>query len=195
MRKLFRCLVLSASLLGLGLAVVSESAAQVPFRKRPFAQKNLQKPTDTTPSPDADPLTAPLLSRDLVIKLRFTTQQKPMVDKLQAEYASKLKDIRDQAMKDAKENGNTLDVGKAGKGAKGAQKGGKGAGKTAGKSSGNTRGLSDAADLRNEYEGKVEELLTDAQKKIWEDIKVKQGEAALAGAKNSSGDTKPAKKK
>jgi hypothetical protein len=179
---------LGAGILGLGLAVVAESSAQ--FKKRP------QPPTTaaTTDSPADDPLNAPLLSRDLVIKLRITTKQRPDIDKLQKEYAVKLKEIRDKAAEDQKTNGDPLPAAKGGKGAKGA---GKGAGKgmRMAKGGGNTRGLTEAADLRNEYEDKVEELLTDAQKKIWEDIKVKQGEAALAAIKNASSDDNPKKKK
>ena len=120
MRNIIRCMVLCGSILGLGLAAVGESAAQ--FKKRPLMPQQSKTGTDT-PTPDSDPLNAPLLAKDLVIKLRFTTQQRPEVDKLQKEFAAKLKEIRDKAAEDQKKEGDPLPAAKGGKGNKGAGKG------------------------------------------------------------------------
>ena len=130
--------------------------------------KNKTKKKATAPLVDASSpslLTDPLVPADLLTKLKLSATQKPEADKLLKEFATKLKDIAAKAQTDsAGDSKTTKDKGK------GKNKGGAGATSPA---------ISAAVDLRDEYEQKFEDLLTEPQKKILEDYRVKQGEAAL----------------
>jgi len=162
--KFSRCLVMGLAILGMVALDGSEAAGQV---KKP------NTPASTADS-DGGIFTAPLVARDVLLKLKLTSEQKPQCDKLQKEFADKLKDIADKAKVDAADQANAPAFkGKGGKGKGMAGKGGKG--------SGDAPGVTDALSLRSDYEDKVYDLLNDAQQKIWLDIKTKKGESLLTG--------------
>src|SRR5262249_1288703 len=104
-------------------------------------------------------LTDPLIPAELLTKLKLSGTRKTDADKLFKEFAAKLKDIAAKAP--------AADASKQPKGK------GKGGATTT------SPVISAAVELRDEYEQKFEELLTDPQKKILEEYRVKQGEAAL----------------
>lgn len=111
-------------------------------------------------------LTDPLEPADLVAKLKPAGAQKLEMDKLFKEFDGKLKDIAGKA---------TAQPAAGAAKSKFKGKGGKGA--TANPS------VSAAIELRQTYEEKFEAMLTEPQKKVLEDFRVKQGEALLSGAK------------
>jgi hypothetical protein len=166
--KYLYCLVL-----GLAIAVLAmDQVGGAPPNKNP------------TPAASTDDgiFTAPLVARDLLLKLKLTAEQKPAVDKLQKEYADKLKDIAAKAKVDAADQSSTPPA--KGKG-KGMTKGGKGGG--------DAPGVSEAISLRNDCEDKVFDILSEPQQNIWLDVKAKKGESLLTGGAGSSSKT-PTKK-
>lgn len=110
-------------------------------------------------------LTEPLLAADVVSKLKLTAEQKTQVDKLQREFAGKLKEIADKLKNTPAQAAPAPAKGK--KGAKPA--------------SASNELLQEAIKLREEYEEKVNDILTDAQKTALEEIKAKKAEALLNG--------------
>jgi hypothetical protein len=127
--------------------------------------KTKKKGTPLVDASSSSVLTDPLVPADLLAKLKLSATQKPEADKLLREFAAKLKDIA------AKAQADSVGDSKAAKD--------KGKGKNKGGSTATSPAISAAVDLRDEYEQKFEDLLTEPQKKILEDYRVKQGEAAL----------------
>ena len=169
--------------LGLGLVILAAfgDAEAAPKKKRPLANRGKQTNQAATNDPASDPLTAPLITSSIMSRLRITVSQRPKVSALIREFNTKLKAEADKVQKARAEAAATpapkaiKTKGKKGKkGMKGGRKGMK---------KGNDGSdLQDALALREEYEGKFMDLLTDPQKKTWEDIKIKQGEALLTGS-------------
>src|SRR5947207_1714958 len=96
-------------------------------------------------------LTAPLLAPEVASKLKLTAEQRPQVDKLQREFSAKQKEIADKVRALGTQPAAPA---KGAKGAKGT------------KSSPASDLLQDAAKLREDYEEKLNEVLTDAQKEM-----------------------------
>lgn len=149
--------LLKLTILGLLLAsmLVFDASAQT------AKNKTKKKGTPLVDAASSSVLTDPLIPADLLTKLKLSATQKTDADKLFKEFATKLKDIAAKAPPDS------------GKSAKPDKGKGKGGATTA------SPAISDAVELRDEYEQKFEELLTDPQKKVLEEYRVKQGEAAL----------------
>lgn len=166
--------------LGLGLVVLAslENAEGAPKRKRAVANANKQATNDS----DSELLTAPLIAPSILSKLRITPSQRPQVGMIFKEFDAKLKEeaakvrkFRAEAAANPPPKGKKIKGGKGQKGMKGRKKGPK--------NGNNGSELQEILNLREEYEEKFVNVLTDSQKKTWEDIKVKQGEALLSGGK------------
>jgi len=108
-------------------------------------------------------LTAPLFSAEEVTAMKLTAEQKPQVTKLTSEFTTKLKEVLDKAKADPEPAP------------------GKGKGKAKGPARPMTPGLKEVTELREEYEGKVKELLTEAQKESLDALRAKKAEALLNG--------------
>ncbi len=152
------------------------------------AAKKPQKTPGPNPNLSADSkgtdtdryFTAPLIDPVILPKLKLTAQQRPQVDKLSREFATKLKEFADKA----KAAGNAPAPAKEDK--KDKKKGKKGT-----KSSPMNEALTEAAKLREEYEEKLNDILTDAQKDILIAEKAKMAEALF---KKNDSKTPPTKK-
>jgi hypothetical protein len=151
--------------LALGLFIASswnDASAQV--------QKGKGTPK-TDPAATNDLLTAPLFPADTVAKLKFTADQKKDYDAIVKDFTDELKKI---AASPSTGGGSNTPPPK-GKGTKGAGKGGASPDTPAAK----------AITLRAEYEDKVEKMLTDAQKKTLEDIRLAKVGNPLVGGGTS----------
>ncbi len=167
-----KCLLYLVLGLGIGLVAMDVGGAPPPNKKN-------ATPADS--SDDGGIFSSPLIARDLLLKLKLTAEQKPDIDKIQKEFADKLKDIAAKAKVDAADKSSAP-----------AFKG-KGKGKGMAKGSGDAPGVTDAISLRNDCEDKVFDLLTEAQQNIWLDVKAKKGESLLTGG--GSGTTTNSKPK
>lgn len=151
--------LLKLSLLGLFALVLVAPDAAGQFGKN----KNLKGKGMAS---SATLLTDPLEPADLVAKLKATGTQKADLDKLFKEFDGKLKEIASKA------------------GAEPAGGAAKAKFKTKGKGPASASpSVAAAVELRQTYGEKFEALLTEPQKKIVEEFRVKQGEALLSGAK------------
>jgi hypothetical protein len=171
---------LSFAVVVLGLLVCFPS--NVEAAKKP-AKKPAPKVDLSADSKNADSsqfLTEPLIASDTVAKLKLTAEQKPQVDKLQREFAAKLKEIADKLKNTPAQAGDA----KPAKGKKG----------TKAANPANDL-LQEAVKLREDYEEKLNDLLTDSQKTILEEIRAKKAEALLnAGGTKTTPTKTPAKK-
>lgn len=189
--KVLRCLVMGLAILGFVALDHADAAIKIPnfLKKKKTAPPTAAKPGTSNPSSataadsadDGGIFTAPLVSRDVITKLKLTSEQKPDVDKLQKEFADKLKDIAAKAKQEAADKTSTPPAK------------GKGKGKGPAGKSGDAPGVSDAISLRSDYEDKVYDLLNETQQKIWLDLKTKKGEGLLTGGTNGTAKTPPKK--
>jgi hypothetical protein len=166
-----KCLLYLVLGLGIGLVALDVGGAPPTNKKNPTPDS-----TD-----DGGIFTASLIAKDLLLKLKLTAEQKPEVDKIQKEFADKLKDIAAKAKVDAADKSSAPAFKGKGKG-KGMTKGG-----------GDAPGVSDAISLRNDCEDKVFDLLTEAQQNIWLEVKAKKGESLLTGGNSNTTNSKPKK--
>jgi hypothetical protein len=141
-------------LLAAGLG--SEAAGQV--------DKAKAKDKGKTAAATAAVLTDPLLPTDLVAKLKLTAAQQTEVAKLFKEFDAKLKEIASKAQAEPAPVPKVKTKDKTG-------------------STALSPAISAAFELRGNYDAKFEAFLTDAQKKVLEDYRVKLGEAALTPGK------------
>jgi len=155
------------SLLGLVALALIATEAPGQFGKRKDFKKN-KDGKGKAPAAASSLLTDPLEPADLVARLKLAGPQKLEMDKLFREFDGKLKEI---ASKAGAETGGDAKArfkgGKAGKGGAAAA----------------SPSASAAIELRQAYGEKFEAMLTEPQKKVVEDYRVKQGEALLSGAK------------
>jgi hypothetical protein len=149
-----------ALVLALGVALTwNDVSAQV--------QKGKAMPkTDSATTNDL--LTAPLFPADTIAKLKFTADQKKDYDAIVKDFNDELKKLQSAPAT----AGTTTPPPPKGKGTKGAGKGGNGSPDTP---------AAKAITLRAEYEGKVEKLLTEAQMKTLEDIRLAKAGNPLVG--------------
>jgi len=151
--RLFR--LAAFGLMATVLAVLGNADAQV-FQKGQFDK--FKGKTPTTSSPDL--LTAPLYPADVIAKLKLNAEQKPQVDKLLAEFNTKLKEIA--AKVPAANPGTPADK----------FKGFKGKGGNVGQASPQFAAV---LNLQSEYEKKVAEILTIDQRKLLDELTAKAG--------------------
>lgn len=157
--RMYRLMIVGCLLL-VGLAI--DAAAQGEAAKAKAKDKGKMQAAPTTI------LTDPLEPADLVAKLKLAPAQKSAVDKLFKEYDGKLKDLVTKAPAGTAAPAPSKFAKFKGKG---------GAVATA------SPAIAAAIELRGEYEDKFEELLTDPQKKVLEEARLKMGEALLLGGK------------
>ncbi len=161
--------LLRSTLLIVGLLAFGVEADAAKPAKKNKATAKIEQIAGGAMADSSDFFTAPLIPADELAKVKLTAEQKPQFDKITKEFTARLKELSDKAKAPAP-------AAPAAKGKKALPKGGNPA-------------LQEVTSLRGEYETKVNEVFTDAQKEAMEAFRAKKAEALLNGTART-----PAKK-
>lgn len=144
------------------LGVLTLLLAGLCFADEFGSAQDAKKAKTVTAPLTAESLSLPLVPPEILPKVNLTAQQKPTADKLISEFATKNKELV------AKVPASAIPATPA---------------KGKGKSVALPQELMAVFLLRAEYEKKFEELLTDAQSKVYNDLLAKRAEALMTKTK------------